>query len=174
MFGVPLVLAVTERGRKYVKPYFGGFAAVLIAFVIEGHVHELDPSFNDLALYYAPIIEEFAKALIILSFTKPLVDERGEGVYWVLIAIGLGFGLGENGLYTIYLLDEKDGVILILMRTLFPVALHIVTTVMTGWLIEKYLSGRQIGLFWAVLLGLLLSGPSILLHFAYNASAISG
>lgn len=177
VFGIPLVLASSKRRRAYVKPYFGGFAAVLISYVLEGHIANLDPSFSDIALYYAPVIEEFAKALIILSFTTPLIDETkpkaGEShVFWVWLAIGLGFGFGENALYSLYLLDEKNGVVLIFMRTLFPVALHIITTAMTGYLIEKYLSGREIALYQAMLFGLLLSGPAILLHYAYNANAI--
>ena len=95
-------MASIERTRKYVTPYLGGFAAVLISYVVEGHIYNLDPSFEDLAKYYAPVVEEFAKALIIIAFTKPLVNEENEGVFYVWVAIGLGFGIGENGLWSLF------------------------------------------------------------------------
>lgn len=172
VFGVPIFIAAYEKTRPYIGPYLGGFAAVLIAYVLEGHLYNLDPSFEDLAIYYAPVVEEFAKAMIIIGFTNILVDENRKGVFWVWLAIGLGFGLGENGLYSIYLLDDANAYTTIMVRTVFPVALHIVTTILTGWLIEWRLSGLKISYRRAMLYAFILAAPSMVIHYIYNFNAL--
>jgi RsiW-degrading membrane proteinase PrsW (M82 family) len=173
VIGVPIVLYIYPSSRKYMKFYLGGFGAALMALIIESHVMETYGGYGNLVVFYAPIIEEVAKTFAIIGFSKILVDETrpesGEPhIFYVWLFIGLGFGFGENALYTTYLVGQEDSIYIMLTRTLFPVALHAVTTIVTGYLIEKNLSGRDISHSTAFLYALLLTIPAIVIHYAYN------
>jgi len=166
---VPLLFVLREKSRKFAGPYFGGFAAVLISLILETHISR-GAAFPVIVVFWAPFVEEFSKAIIIIAFTNILKDEGTENVFWVWLFIGLGFGLGENGLYTTYLINSDAAMTTIISRTLFPVALHIVTTVVTGWLIERTLSGKKISFGVAILYAIILSLPAVVIHYWYNLS----
>jgi RsiW-degrading membrane proteinase PrsW (M82 family) len=137
-----------------------------------------DPSVHDIlpvivgAVIVAPIVEEFAKPLVMFQnkTIRKEIDELEDGIVYGA-ACGLGFGATENVMYGLTEGLAAAGfagmAFLIVIRTVSSILLHLVTTSYTGHGIARYmLNGEP---FTVVLKYYLIA---VVVHATWNLAAI--
>ena len=137
-----------------------------------------DPSVHDIlpvivgAVIVAPIIEEFAKPLVMFQnqTIRREINELEDGIVYGA-ACGLGFGATENVMYGLTeglaLAGFAGMAFLIVIRTVSSILLHLVTTSYTGHGIARYmLNGEP---FSVVLKYYLVA---VIIHATWNLAAI--
>ncbi|HWG91679.1 MAG TPA: PrsW family glutamic-type intramembrane protease [Candidatus Thermoplasmatota archaeon] len=153
-----------------------GLLATMVAYVIPpatvGAFQEAFPFLTAgafLAVVVAPLAEEPAKAVWLLTFRGELQEPEDGLVYGA--AIGLGFGATENVLYALVTLlfgGVELAVATVVFRTLGTVLLHGAATALVGY-------GATRSLRWGAhvhLPGLVPAlGVAVLLHGAFNVLA---
>lgn len=155
---------------------WGAVAAPAIAIGLETLAYRADnaPSAAIMLTVVAPLVEEPAKAgvLLILLFSLHF-DNPTDGVVYGAAA-GLGFAMTENYLY-FKLAYEHDGldamVQLVFLRSATSALMHCCATALFGYVLglfrhrgrlHKWLAGPAIALF-----------PALLLHAAFNGGLVS-
>ncbi|MDF1612486.1 PrsW family intramembrane metalloprotease [Stygiobacter electus] len=88
---------------------------------------------NITSILFAPISEEFAKAVfLIFSSRSKKFDNATDGIVYGA-AIGLGFGMTENFLYFIsYTENLTSWIYLVIIRSLFSAVMHAISTGIFG------------------------------------------
>ena len=118
-----------------------------------------------MVIIIAPIIEEFAKPLILgARSVRSQLTELEDGLIYGAVA-GLGFSATENFLYGLDALHNDPGTFLILiaLRSFGACLLHASATALTGYGYGKTLLRRT-----SILLVLPYYGLAIALHAFYN------
>ncbi len=160
---------------------WGAVGAVLLAILFSlildtslGMV--LDPAAQDTAgaVLIAPTVEELTKGCILLLLLRHRLFDNATDGFVYGAATGLGFGMTENFMYFSMIAWSGDVVSFAgtaFARTLFSAPLHAMASGMFGASLglSKYLR------FWPARLALPFVGiaAGMLLHFAWNASAVA-
>jgi protease PrsW len=160
---------------------WGAVGAVLLAILFSlildtslGMV--LDASAQDTAgaVIIAPLVEELTKGCILLLLLRHRLFDNATDGFVYGAAAGLGFGMTENFMYFSMIAWSGDVVSFAgtaFARTLFSAPLHAMASGMFGASLglAKYLR------FWPARVGLPFVGiaAGMLLHFAWNASAVA-
>ena len=182
-FLVPVLYAIwirnTERCHRqqwtsiFICFFWGASIAVIASFILEYVLMiSLSASLQNAAtvsvlmvIVFAPIIEEFAKPLII--GTKPVrsqLKELEDGLIYGAVA-GLGFSATENFFYGLDYLNQDLATFLVLiaLRSFGACLLHASATALTGYGYGKTLLFRT-----SLLLVLPYYGLAVLMHSFYN------
>ena len=143
----------------------------LLADLTNPSVHDILPVIVG-AVIVAPIVEEFAKPLVMFQnqTIRKEIDELEDGIVYGA-ACGLGFGATENVMYGLTEGLAAAGfagmAFLIVIRTVSSILLHLVTTSYTGHGIARYmLNGEP---FTVVLKYYLIA---VVVHATWNLAAI--
>lgn len=184
-FIIPVLYVIwirnTERCHRqkwisiFICFFWGASLAVAAAFVLE-YVFML--SLNDvlknptavgvlMVVVIAPVVEEFAKPLIIgAKSVRSQLTELEDGLIYGAAA-GLGFSATENLFYGLDYLNQDIGTFLILiaLRSFGACLLHASATALTGYGYGKTLLRRT-----SLLLVLPYYGLAIVLHSFYNVA----
>jgi protease PrsW len=182
-FLIPLLYVIwirnTERCHRqkwlsiFICFFWGASLAVAAAFILEfGLMISLTDAIQNvqivsilMVLVFAPIIEEFAKPLIIgARSVRSQLTELEDGLIYGAAA-GLGFSATENLFYGLDYLNQDIGTFLILiaLRSFGACLLHASATALTGYGYGKHLLRRT-----SLLLVLPYYGLAIVLHSFYN------
>lgn len=164
---IPLFfLAIIIKGENRLLILF--FTWGLIAFAISltlnnALVRNFQIDTRQLSITWAPIIEEFAKALPLAYFL--LRSEKKIPIVYFGIAAGIGFSIQEN---YVYLLEHMHGyespVLFIITRSVTSCLIHGTTTGIIGFGLT--LTRKFNGLIWPLLFGLYTVAVTI--HALYN------
>ena len=143
----------------------------LLADLTDPSVHDILPVIVG-AVIVAPIVEEFAKPLVMFQnqTIRREIDELEDGIVYGA-ACGLGFGATENVMYGLTeglaMAGFAGMALLIVIRTISSILLHLVTTSYTGHGIARYmLNGEP---FTVVLKYYLVA---VVIHATWNLAAI--
>jgi RsiW-degrading membrane proteinase PrsW (M82 family) len=143
----------------------------LLADLTDPSVHDILPVLVG-AVIVAPIVEEFAKPLVMFQnqTIRREIDELEDGIVYGA-ACGLGFGATENVMYGLTEGLAAAGfagmAFLIVIRTVSSILLHLVTTSYTGHGIARYmLNGEP---FTVVLKYYLIA---VVVHATWNLAAV--
>ena len=143
----------------------------LLADLTDSSVHDILPVIVG-AVIVAPIVEEFAKPLVMFQnqTIRREINELEDGIVYGA-ACGLGFGATENVMYGLTeglaMAGFAGMAILIVVRTVSSILLHLVTTSYTGHGIARYmLNGEP---FTVVLKYYLVA---VVIHATWNLAAI--
>jgi RsiW-degrading membrane proteinase PrsW (M82 family) len=144
---------------------------LLLADLTDPSVHDILPVIVG-AVIVAPIVEEFAKPLVMFQnkTIRREIDELEDGIVYGA-ACGLGFGATENVMYGLTeglaLAGFAGMALLIVIRTVSSILLHLVTTSYTGHGIARYmLNGEP---FSVVLKYYLVA---VVIHATWNLAAV--
>ena len=144
---------------------------LLLSDLTNPSVHDILPVIVG-AVIVAPIVEEFAKPLVMFQnqTIRKEIDELEDGIVYGA-ACGLGFGATENVMYGLTEGLAAAGfagmAFLIVIRTVSSILLHLVTTSYTGHGIARYmLNGEP---FTVVLKYYLIA---VVVHATWNLAAI--
>ena len=144
---------------------------LLLADLTDPSVHDILPVIVG-AVIVAPIVEEFAKPLVMFQnqTIRKEIDELEDGIVYGA-ACGLGFGATENVMYGLTeglaLAGFAGMALLIVIRTVSSILLHLVTTSYTGHGIARYmLNGEP---FSVVLKYYLVA---VVIHATWNLAAV--
>jgi len=144
---------------------------LLLADLTDPSVHDILPVIVG-AVIVAPIVEEFAKPLVMFQnqTIRREMDELEDGIVYGA-ACGLGFGATENVMYGLTeglaLAGFAGMALLIVIRTVSSILLHLVTTSYTGHGIARYmLNGEP---FSVVLKYYLVA---VVIHATWNLAAV--
>ena len=144
---------------------------LLLADLTDPSVHDILPVIVG-AVIVAPIVEEFAKPLVMFQnqTIRREIDELEDGIVYGA-ACGLGFGATENVMYGLTeglaLAGFAGMALLIVIRTVSSILLHLVTTSYTGHGIARYmLNGEP---FSVVLKYYLVA---VIIHATWNLAAV--
>ena len=143
----------------------------LLADLTNPSVHDILPVIVG-AVIVAPIVEEFAKPLVMFQnqTIRREIDELEDGIVYGA-ACGLGFGATENVMYGLTeglaMAGFAGMAFLIVIRTVSSILLHLVTTSYTGHGIARYmLNGEP---FTVVLKYYLIA---VVVHATWNLAAV--
>jgi|GEM_PF-1130030 RsiW-degrading membrane proteinase PrsW (M82 family) len=132
-----MVLLVEERETKVLLSFFswGTVSGVLAFYLNSFAVDTFDVSSEAARIGYAPIIEEFTKALplFVLLFLLPSFMRRKE-VILASVFSGIGFSVVENYVYMIQRVDQDAFAVVqvVLTRSFSSTIMHGVATGMVG------------------------------------------
>ena len=182
-FLIPILYAIwirdTERCHRqqwasiFICFFWGASLAIVAAFILEfGFTISLSASLQNaqtvsllMVIVIAPIVEEFAKPLILgARSVRSQLTELEDGLIYGAVA-GLGFSATENFIYGLDALNNDPGtfIILIALRSFGACRLHASATALTGYGYGKTLLRRS-----SLLLVLPYYGLAIALHSFYN------
>ncbi|HJM81904.1 MAG TPA: PrsW family intramembrane metalloprotease [Candidatus Poseidoniia archaeon] len=161
--GVFLALLLSQLGISLLL--------ILLTKLTDPSVHDILPLIAG-AVIVAPIVEEFAKPLVMFrnQTIRKEINELEDGIVYGA-ACGLGFGATENVMYGLTEGLSMAGLagmaFLIVIRTVSSILLHLVTTSYTGHGIARYmLNGEP---FSVVLKYYLVA---VIVHATWNLAAI--
>ena len=143
----------------------------LLADLTDPSVHDILPVLVG-AVIVAPIVEEFAKPLVMFQnqTIRREIDELEDGIVYGA-ACGLGFGATENVMYGLTEGLAAAGfagmAFLIVIRTVSSILLHLVTTSYTGHGIARYMVNGEP--FTVVLKYYLIA---VVVHATWNLAAV--
>lgn len=147
------------------------FAWGLVAFILSFYTnnfisHAAAVSLQQLSVSWAPIVEEFFKALPLLYFL--IYKKVDYHLLYFAMASGIGFAIQENYLY---LVSVDNSLIYIIIRSVTTCLMHGITTATIGLgitLINKNLKSYYV----AILFGLFTF--AVIFHALYNLYINSG
>jgi RsiW-degrading membrane proteinase PrsW (M82 family) len=118
--------------------------------------------------YMAPLFEEMSKAVfLIYSFSRRKVDDMTDGMVYGG-TIGLGFGMVENFFYfNIFNTSATEWILVVLLRSLFPAAMHTIASATVGAFSAKALFEKGKLKYLLFTAGLSLA---VFIHFIWNLS----
>ncbi|NLI73691.1 MAG: PrsW family intramembrane metalloprotease [Euryarchaeota archaeon] len=145
--------------------------AIFIIDVVAGGLSAVAYSFI-LAVFLAPVIEEFTKATGIMTVTRRLFEPENGLVYGA--SVGLGFAAVENVLYYITALEAGTDVFILtaVVRTLTSTLLHTSASALVGFGFSR---SRCFYMFYGTPRSWLpYFGAAVMLHAAFNLLASLG
>lgn len=165
---LPLIfMTILLKGENRLLMIFfiwGLLAFALSLFVNNFLVGNSFVTIKELSVSWAPIVEEFTKALPLLYFLFTSKDRRIPIVYYG-IAAGVGFAIQENYIYILeHLGEDQSPIPFILSRCFTSCLIHGITTGMMGYGLMLVRKLKE--LVWPMLFGLYTLAVTI--HALYN------
>lgn len=161
---IPLVLMIILL-KKESRTIMVFFAWGLVAFIISYYTNSFicrtaGMPMEQLSVSWAPIVEEFFKALPLLYFL--IKKESSYPIFYFAMASGIGFAIQENYLY---LIDVNDSLIYIVTRSVTTCLMHGMATATIGFGISFMLKALE-RYYIAILFGLFTF--AVIFHALYN------
>ena len=168
---------------------FGGIAAVGIAGILEFTLLEERFIFNMgflgnnvflvnslvFSVFFASLLEEFVKGIVIFWGISKKTNKKKISVGMIIgIIVGLSFAVAENGIYFGTQIDSsgmKNIVSIIISRTIFSSAGHMIFSGLSGFFMAKFFFCEKRFLkFTYFFLALIIP---VLIHFLFNISTFN-
>lgn len=127
---LPLLISVlfTEKNtRRFIISFISGMAVCLLSAYISGFIRYVSwTAAEDMAVYYAPMVEEIMKMLPLIFYIFVFLP-ADEEQYTVALGIGLGFATFENCCYI--LAAGASELMYVVIRGLAAGGMHVVCAI---------------------------------------------
>lgn len=137
-----LILILHGENRLMMMFFSWGLVAFILSFTVNNFITTaFGLSFSLLSVTWAPIVEEFLKALPLLYFL--LKDKKTDfPIIYFALASGIGFSIQENIIYLLnHLGTDGSPVLFMIIRSITTCLMHGMATAVIGYgltLIGKY------------------------------------